>query len=161
MTSIVLKLWPSLGSLADFAKSLFTLMLVCLSLLPSLTALSPARLIALSCQWPAWLLYFKCEKGRRTGKKCDSSYHIAVFFLGSRGAGQQQSPCVRSVVAGRAVCAQQGCNGMSGFMSCTRENTEGRRTSRSAWYNSSYHGVKSSRTSAPASQMRSKVVKVK
>lgn len=85
-----------------------------------------------------FILNVEKKKGEleKKRKKSDSSYQTVAFFLAIRGVEQQQSPHVMSVVA-VSVCAQQGCNAMSGFMSCTQENAEGRRTSYSAWYNSS------------------------
>lgn len=52
-------LWFVLQSLAWFF--LVSLTLICLSLLPSLTA----RLISVNYQWPTRFFYFGCETGRR------------------------------------------------------------------------------------------------
>lgn len=151
---IVLKLWVVLWvvlqSLAWYF--LFSLTLICLSLLASLTALSPDKLISLSYQWPARLFYFRCEKGRRAGDEMWFFLPHGSIFPSKEGS--RTVACVRSVVPERTVGEQEGCNGMSGLMCHTLENPGGRKSFGSAWCRSSCHGIKSSRTSAAASQQQ-------
>lgn len=98
---------------------LFSLTFICLSLLPLLTALSPARLISVNYQWPTWLFYFGCEKGRAVDEIRFFLPHGSIFH---NKEGSRTVTCVRSVVPGRAVGEWEGCNGMRSHVSYSGES---------------------------------------